>query len=252
MFSFKKVKNNNSPFPLLIIDNFITNKLCLKLKESILINEKYDDLVMNGRKRINKGSKNFKIFIKKNKEIKKIYDNLNNISFYNKINKFLDVHFNNDHWLMSNKISKFSKKNYGLQKGKKFTKNFNRIKIKNTLNLDIDFSSSQNGYFREAHRDRETRVINFLLYLNTIKKKDGGELEIFNYKKKQKLYPRFPVKKDIIKKLSLKPIASRFIFFRSTPNSYHGVSKFKSIKNKRVFLYGSYSLNNKVNWTNKF
>ena len=253
MFSFKKIKKNNSPFPLLIIDDFISNKLCLKLKKSILINKKYDDSVMNGRKRINKGSKNFKIFIKKNKEIKSIYNNLNNISFYNKINRFLDFYFRKDYWVMKNKISKFSKNNYGLQKGKKFTKKFDKIKKKNTLNLDIDFSCSENGYFREVHRDRETRVINFLLYLNTLKKNEGGNLEIFDLKKKrQKLLPRFPAKNNIIKKSSLRPVSSRFIFFRSTPNSYHGVSRFKSVKNKRLFLYGSYSLNNKVKWYSNF
>lgn len=252
MFSFKNIKINKAPFPLLMIDNFISKESCIKIKNSILLNKKYDDLVMNGRKRINKGSDNFKVFINNNKEIKKMYYNLNKISFFNKINKYLDLYFKDDHWTMKNKILKFSKKNYGLQKGKKFTKSFDKIKKRNTLNLDIDFSCSENGYFREAHRDRETRVINFLLYLNTTKVKEGGKLEIFDLKKnKYKLYSRFPSMKDIVKKYSLKPVSSRFIFFRSTPNSYHGVSKFNSLHGKRVFLYGSYSLNNKVKWANK-
>ena len=252
MFSFKNIKLNKAPFPLLMIDNFISKESTLKIKNSILLNQKYDDLVMNGRKRINKGSNNFNVFINNHKEVKKIYNHLNNISFFNKINHYLDLYFKNDHWRMKNKIFKFSKKNYGLQKGKKFTKNFDKIKKRNTLNLDIDFSCSENGYFREAHRDRETRVINFLLYLNTTKAIEGGKLEIYNLKKnKNKFLPRFPSAKDIVKKFSLKPVSSRFIFFRSTPNSYHGVSKFKSFNGKRIFLYGSYSLNNKVKWSNK-
>ena len=107
MFSFKNIKINKAPFPLLMIDNFISKESCIKIKNSILLNKKYDDLVMNGRKRINKGSDNFKVFINNNKEIKKMYYNLNKISFFNKINKYLDLYFKDDHWTMKNKILKF-------------------------------------------------------------------------------------------------------------------------------------------------
>ena len=151
---------------------------------------------------------------------------------------------------MKNKIKKFSKVNYGLQKGKGLTKNLEKYRSKDILNLDIDFSSSEKGYFRTPHRDRDTRIINFLLYLNDVKKKDGGQLEIFDIKNKNQnfILTRFPEKNMLKKIKNLPPVASTFIFFKSTPNSYHGVSRFKSSKNKRVFLYGSFSLNNKVIW----
>ena len=55
--------------------------------------------------------------------------------------------------------------------------------FRQTLNLDMDFSKSKKGYFREAHRDRDTRVISFLIYLNSFKNKDGGQLQIFKTKK---------------------------------------------------------------------
>ena len=42
------------------------------------------------------------------------------------------------------------------------------------------------------------------------------------------------------------------IFFKSTPNSYHGVKRFKE-KNcpKRFFIYGSYAFNKPVIWKYK-
>ena len=47
----------------------------------------------------------------------------------------------------------------------------------------MDFSKSKDGYFRDAHRDRETRIISFLLYLNSIEQEDGGQFEIYGLKK---------------------------------------------------------------------
>ena len=51
--------------------------------------------------------------------------------------------------------------------------------------------------FTDAHRDRDTRVISFLLYLNTISKKDGGQFEVYKTKqfaKNPKTFSRFPNK----------------------------------------------------------
>ena len=43
----------------------------------------------------------------------------------------------------------------------------------------MDFSVSEKGYVRGIHRDRVTRVVNFLIYLNKLPYKSGGDLEIF-------------------------------------------------------------------------
>ena len=45
------------------IDNFISKNDCKKIIKEIDKFKKYDDLVMDGRKRINKGSQNFKNFM---------------------------------------------------------------------------------------------------------------------------------------------------------------------------------------------
>ena len=248
MLSFLNIKKiNNSSFPIVVAKNFISKSVAEKFKNEIAKVNNFDDLVMNGRYRLNKGSKNFNNFIARSKDLKKFYSKINTFKFYKELSTILEKNFKHEHWAMANKIKKFSKINYGLQKGKKLTRNLEKKRIKNTLNLDIDFSASENGYFRAPHIDRETRIINFLLYLNDVKRKEGGQLEIYDIKNKKKNLGRFPEKKYLKKISNLPPVASTFIFFKSTPNSYHGVSRFKSI-NKRIFLYGSFSLNNKVVW----
>ena len=210
----------------------------------------FDDTVMNGRNRINKGSKNFHNFLYKSKNIKSFYKSINNFKFYKKLDQLLEKNFETNRWKVLNKINHFSKRNYGLQTGSGITKNFGKKGKKNILNLDIDFSSSVYGYFRSAHRDRDNRVINYIIYLNNINKNDGGALEIFDVIKGKfkKNYPRFPNIKNLRKIKSLRPRKAQFIVFRSTPNSYHGVSKYKSQTKKRIFIYGSFSLNNSVKW----
>ena len=49
----------------------------------------------------------------------------------------------------------------------------------------MDFSVSDRGYNRGPHRDRESRVINFLIYLNTLKKEDGGNFFFLKLKKEK-------------------------------------------------------------------
>ena len=192
MFSFLNInKIKKSPFPLLIINNFINKKLSKELAKEINKTKSFDDLVMNGRFRVNKGSGNFNNLLKNSIKLNKFYNFINNYKFYSKLYKLLNDNFKKDNWKFNNNISRYSKKNYGLQKGKKLTKNLEKMFKKNTLNLDIDFSSCTNGYFRSPHRDRDSRVINFLLYLNNVKKKEGGQLEIFDIKKK-KIYPSLP------------------------------------------------------------
>ena len=70
-----------------------------------------------------------------------------------------------------------------LRKAKRITEN-TTDRNKNIVYLDIDFSISSKGYSRGPHRDRDSRVINFLIYLNNLSKKDGARLKLYNVKKK--------------------------------------------------------------------
>ena len=238
---------------MILIKNFVSKNNSETLSKAILEQKKFDDFVMDGRNRINKGSKNFIKFVSKKQIIKKFYNKINQKSFFNKIKYLFEKEYGSFPWKIENNFKKFSKHSYGLQKGNKFTKESKRAKKYNIVNLDFDFSISENGYAREPHRDRETRIINFLVYLNSVPKKDGGALTMFAAKKfwgtKIKDFPRYPNEKKvrIIKKFQ--PKKGNAIFFMSSPNSYHGVTKFyNKNNNKRIFIYGSFSLNKPVTW----
>ena len=141
-------------------------------------------------------------------------------------------------------------KKFLVQSGNKIT-NIKTNTKKNILYLDVDFSSSGKGYSRGAHRDRDSRIINFLIYLNNLTQKDGGYLKLFNLKNKKMNIndKRFISEKKLKLVKNLKAKAGRAIFFVSSPNSYHSASNFYAKKVKRrYFIYGSFSLNKKVNW----
>jgi Rps23 Pro-64 3,4-dihydroxylase Tpa1-like proline 4-hydroxylase len=254
--NFKKFKAYYSPWTFAVIDEFLNNKEILNLKKEILRFDKFDDKVMGNRSRINKGSSNFYKILKESKNIKNFYKKINSARFYKKIYSLFEEEKLG--WLPKANFFKYSKDFFGEQK---FSLKEILIKqlavmnlIKSNMNLDIDFSVSKKGYYRAPHRDRDTRVLSFLLYLNNVKKNHGGSLEIHQAKTdryNQNHYSRFPKKKEIIKKKNILAKAGRLVIFFSSPDSYHAAEKIKKDKIKRVFIYGSYSLNRKVYWKKK-
>ncbi len=244
----------NAPYPIGYIDDFLTNENCEKLFEEISLFEDYDDLVMNGRMRVNKGSNKFKTYLEKSPNLNLLYNKLNNKDFFIEMKNKLDL-LSQSKWSPDINNFTYSEKNYGEQ-------SFNLIKLfrksslisrffKKTINLDIDFSRSKKGYFRKAHRDRDTRIISFLIYLNTIDKKFGGEFEVYKFNnevRNVKELKRFPKETDITLVDKFSPKSGQIFLFTSSPESYHGVSKFTSENQDRVFIYGSYSLDRKVIW----
>ena len=197
--NFYNVSKIKAPYPIAKIDHFIDKKSCKILCTEIDKFSDFDDLVMNGRFRVNKGSNNF------SEQSFNIFKNLRR----------------------SGIISNF---------------------ITPNIFLDMDFSKSKKGYFRTAHRDRDTRIISFLIYLNTISKKDGGQFQVFDLKKKTEILQRFPNPKSVIEKKNFSPKSGQLFFFLSSPNSYHGVKKFLSKTKNRIFIYGSFTMDRKVNW----
>jgi Rps23 Pro-64 3,4-dihydroxylase Tpa1-like proline 4-hydroxylase len=248
----KKLKNN---FPVLTGNKVLSKKLCDQLIKEIQDSPIFDDTIMGGRSRINKGSKNFKKYLKKSKVSKKIFDQFNSKIFYKKIEKVFNDKFKKGSW--SNIfIPKVFNKDKFTPKNKVTSSELQKILGNNyknpKVNLDMDFSVSKGGYRLKPHRDDITRLFNFLIYLNDIPKKNGGSLTL--YKKKsvkelRKSFKRFPNNKelDVIKEFT--PKKGTVVFFQSTPNSYHGVKRFKEFRNeKRYFVYGSYALNKPVIW----
>ena len=255
--NFDKLKINYSPFPYIEISDFISKNYSSKLRNEILSYDGFDDKVMVNRKRINKGSKNFEKIISNSDNINQIYEYLNDIETFKKLYSLFDL--KKSQWIITENLNNFSKKNFGKQSNsyyEKIIKFFAEKKIlKTKINLDIDFSVSGKGYYRGPHRDRETRILNFLLYLNDFDKEDGGDLKIFKYNKDQYSdqvnYPRFPNNELVTETYSAFPKEGKLVVFLSTPNSYHAAGKFLSENKKRIFIYGSYSLNKKVIWIKK-
>ena len=130
MINLSKFSFPNSSFPLIKIDNFISKKSCGNLKKAIEKQKEFDDLVMNGRNRINKGSNNFRNFLSSSKDAKKLYNSLNSHSSFNKLLKIFKNNFKNDDWKFEIKNLKYSKINFGNQKGKILTKQKSKDKKK--------------------------------------------------------------------------------------------------------------------------
>ena len=255
MLKIEKLKKIKSNFPVLIGNNIIPKNICKTLIKEISSSKSFDDMIMGGRSRINKGSKNFDKYIQNSKISKKIFKLFNSKSFYKKIENMFKKKFKNGSWENSNLPEIFNTKKFTIKKKlnsselqKMLGNNYSNPKV----NLDIDFSVSKGGYRLRPHRDDITRLYNFLIYLTDIPKKNGGSLTIYKKKIKKnirKSFKRFPKinELDIVKEFT--PKQGTAVFFQSTPNSYHGVKRFIE-KNcpKRFFIYGSYALNKPVIW----
>ena len=258
MLSTNKLKKIKSNFPVLVGDNVVSKSICNLLIKEISNSKSFDDMIMGGRSRINKGSKNFNSYIKNSVNSAKLFKLFNSKSFYKKIENLFTKNFKDGSWVNLHKPKSFNPKKFTIKKKlnsnelkKMLGNNYTNPKV----NLDIDFSVSKGGYRLRPHRDDITRLYNFLIYLSDIPKKNGGSLTIYRKKAKKNLrksFRRFPkiTELEIVK--SFTPKKGTVVFFQSTPNSYHGVKRFVE-RNcpKRFFIYGSYALNKPVIWNYK-
>ena len=241
--NFYNKKILRKPFPLMIADisdDFLNeenqNLICDEILE---IKRKVNtEMVMGGRY-----SYSSNLFTK-HKYCSHIFNFFNNKSTYNFLLNEL-----------SNPLRKFVLKNYYTtfldtvtKKEKKINRYLNFL-YKKKFYLDMDFSIVEKNYFREPHHDKQTRILSFLLYLNTTNIKSGGSLEIYEYKNDKNIYERFPKKNDLNLFTKIKPEFGKLIVFLSSPDSVHGVENFVSYQDeKRIFLYGSYTAFNNVEW----
>jgi len=234
-----------NPFPHIIYENFLSEDEQKKILDEILEvdNQSNVNKVMGGRYQysvnlFNEKCKTKRLFnffnSKKTFEIlsKKLLSDIESSEFHLKVNKF------NKYYTKKKIYHSFLKKIFPFF-------------FKKSIFLHMDFSVSKNNYFREPHHDKKTRIISFLLYLNTISDNQGGALEIFKFRDKEK-YERFPDKDKIFVEKKVKPKSGRLVAFLSCPNSIHGVQKFEPKNNeKRVFAYGSYTSFFDVEWSRK-
>ena len=87
MINIRKLKPLKSNFPIIIAEKAISKDTCNKFVKEIQKSEAFDDIIMGGRSRINKGSPNFKKFIKSSKNAAQLYKQFNNFNFYKTIEK---------------------------------------------------------------------------------------------------------------------------------------------------------------------
>ncbi len=195
------------PFEHLVVDNCFSPNLIKKVLTNLKLKERlFDKKVMGGRFIVRNDKEDFKKIINDKNSTLKLYKYLKNSKNFYKLKMF-------------------------------FQKSIPKVKT-NKLKFYFDYSIGKKGYFREPHRDSDSRVIIFLGYFN---KTNEGSLNLYKYKKNHnKIYERRPKmsKIELAKKIEIK--SNRFIFFPNSQNSYHAVSKIKSDKIKRYFCYGSY------------
>ena len=258
MININKLKKIKCVFPIVFGKNVISAKICRKLIWEISNAKSFDDLIQGGRNRINKGSKNFKDYLKKSEFSNKLYKQFNSEFFFKKIEDKFKKTFPNYDWNYTFKQKKFLKHKYtkkNLMNSKELSRMYGKNYSKKNVNLDFDFSASVDGYKLKPHRDDITRIYNFLIYLNDIPKKSGGALTIFKFKgnnKIRRIFKRFPNINKLNKIKEFIPYQGSVVFIQSTPNSYHGVSLYKeNQKRKRFFIYGSYALSGPVIWKYK-
>ena len=181
MLSTNKLKKIKSNFPVLVGDNVVSKSICNLLIKEISNSKSFDDMIMGGRSRINKGSKNFNSYIKNSVNSAKLFKLFNSKTFYKKIENLFTKNFKDGTWVNLYKPKSFNPKKFTIKKKlnsnelkKILGNNYTNPKV----NLDIDFSVSKGGYRLRPHRDDITRLYNFLIYLTDIPKKNGGSLTI--------------------------------------------------------------------------
>lgn len=252
-----------------VIDNFIEKKLCDFLIEDgnkFIINSKMNTINVN-RQALFSSSLEFENLITNSEHWKKLSEKINSLEFLDfcktklEINKKLKL----TNFFKIKKPSELQKlyKAVGNKKIKSistlglikytffrfFRDIFRKIKYSklfysNSIPVEIlyDYSKAGDGYFREIHRDSDSRLIVFLLYLNSLPDETkGGTLDIFKLKDNIKEKPARPEKEMCEKINSIKPKPGRLVVFRNDDTSYHSVEKLDNSKISRCFIYGGFT-----------
>ena len=116
MLSTNKLKKIKSNFPVLVRDNIVTKKICNLLIKEISNSKSFDDMIMGGRSRINKGSKNFNLYIKNSVNSAKLFKLFNSKSFYKKIENLFTKNFKDGSWVNLHKPKSFNPKKFTIKK----------------------------------------------------------------------------------------------------------------------------------------
>ena len=261
-----------------IIDNFVNEEVCDNLIKDVNNYVQINKLltVNVNRQALFSSSLEFENLIKKSDTWKKLSEKINSLEFLDFCKQKLEI---NNNLFLTNffKINEPPKvlrlyKNLGGEKLKSiqiftlikylflriYRETLRKIKFSKFLNLKkipvellFDYSKAGDGYFREIHRDSDSRLIVFLLYLNSLPSEvKGGSLDIFKLKNDITEKPARP-KKEICEKIeSVKPKPGRLVIFRNDETSYHSVERLENFGNSghfRSFIYGGFTTLSGIN-----
>jgi len=258
----------------IVIDNFLEEKKCQDLISSSnnLLNINSIQKIHGNRLLLTSTSKKYNDFINQSKIWKELHKKITEQSFFNFCVDQLNLDVKSDNYCNYNFYNKTEFSNIELAYKKLIENEISSLKTstlakivlfrlfknlekkilffkslinkKKYIELLYDYSQSGNGYSREIHRDSDSRLIVFLLYLNDLDDKAiGGNLEIYKLKSdnNKDFVPR-PKYDDCILMETIKPKTGRLVIFSNTDNSYHAVSQMKGSDTRRHFLYGGFSL----------
>ena len=257
-----------------IIDNFIEEDHCKKLvldAQNILNTNSEKEILNNNRQLISSTSITYNNFISNSQSWLELNEKLHSNNFYQECLKNLDINRNQfelSNFFFKKNLTEIEKKyknlinkkfsylktgslmkllSYRIYKQILFRMKF-LLKRKINLELIYDFSISRKGYKREIHRDSDSRIIVFLLYLNTLKDNiEGGNLNLHELKNKTlNSIPPQPQSSDCNLIHSINPKAGRLVLFLNSTDAFHSVSEMVGNQD-RYFLYGSYTALNKKN-----
>jgi len=225
----KLIANTSLDFQYLRKDSESWNLLAEKIESNEFIEEILSELGINPKK--------FKYT--------KFYSTLSNITFLNKLREksLGQVRNSNPLVLILWSFYSFSVRFFAFVYSK-FTMFFG-FKL---AELFYDASSASNGYSREIHRDSDSRIFVFLIYLNSLKMSklsSGGELctHVYIGNDSQDPPPQ-PSLNDAPIDNSIAPEMGSLIFFENKRDAYHSVSKMEGYEGERFFIYGSLTIIN--------
>ena len=219
MINFSEGNSTDYPFPIIEVENCFDEETLENLIQEFP-DVSSEGTVMGGRKKMNSGSPKFNAWLETAPTWKKFYNYLNDDSVFH---SFVD-YYNEDLQKWNSVISKDSS-------------------LKTNCFLHIDWSSATDGYVREIHRDTDKRIWNFLIFFND-KDWDGGDFVIHSSDSMNRLEQRLWNENALPVHQTVEAKKNKGIFFLSTPDSYHSVSKQLNTKSPRKFIYGSYSYRN--------
>jgi hypothetical protein len=242
MINFENQKKYSYPFDYLVIDDcFDTETLDKLLDEWPSDKLAYAGSVMGGRRQIsNTGAEQAALgwMGQSAPTWKSFYDYLNTDEMMNKFKKEFQPSLDTWGCTLEEDDSIFGLKMF----------------------LHVDWSEAGDGYVREIHADSQKRFVNFLIFFND-KQWDGGDFVIHSSDNIEEFpapggnYVKHYTENDAPIHEVVQAKKNRAIFFLSSPNSLHSVSKQENTKEYRKFIYGAYSRRDKMrpvfsNYTN--